>query len=61
MTGDDMSDAKEVKKGGFGQFEANYRDRWAARHPDAGLKVVPVTLPDVTTPVVVGTAPDQTP
>jgi hypothetical protein len=52
-----MSDSKDVKKGGFGQFEASYRDRWAARHPDAGLKVVPVIVPDSTAPVV-ATTPD---
>lgn len=29
-----MSEPKEVKKGGFGAFEAQYRDRWDAKHPN---------------------------
>lgn len=36
-----MSDARspenppEAKKGGFGAFAQQYRDRWAANHPNA--------------------------
>ena len=31
----DQNDAATPKKGGFGAFSQNYRDRWAAGHPNA--------------------------
>jgi len=35
-----MSDAP-AGKGGFGQFAAQYRDRWAASHPEVGKEWEP--------------------
>ena len=35
-----MSDAP-AGKGGFGQFAAQYRDRWAASHPERSKELEP--------------------
>jgi hypothetical protein len=45
LTGDTVSDSTEVKKGGFGAFAEQYRERWAADHPDAARKAPPRIAP----------------
>jgi hypothetical protein len=54
-----MSDSKDVKKGGFGEFAETYRLRWAARHPDAGRTQPPASSPEPILPAQPSTGPDS--
>ena len=53
----DPKGSTEPKQGGFGAFAQQYRDRWAAGHPDA--KRTSGEEPSATTPEPATSADDE--